>query len=104
MGGTLAFLAPEQATDFRYAKPAADQYSLAATLFYLLTATLVYDKSSSQLRMLGQILKDDPLPLRPDAPPLPEPFGAIIRRGLARDPAARYPNLRAMKAALGASE
>jgi serine/threonine-protein kinase len=37
IGGTFAFMAPEQATHFREARPAADQYSAGATLYNLLT-------------------------------------------------------------------
>src|SRR5207249_1119084 len=37
MGGTLAFMAPEQITNFRDAKPAADLYAVAATLYNLIT-------------------------------------------------------------------
>ena len=43
VGGTPAFMAPEQVTHYRDVKPAADQYSAAATLYYLLTGQYVYD-------------------------------------------------------------
>src|SRR5262249_40419878 len=42
-GGTIAFVAPEQLTHFRDAKPAVDQYSAGATLYNLLTQRFVYD-------------------------------------------------------------
>lgn len=37
LGGTAQFIPPEQLTDFRGAGPAADQYSPAETIHYLLT-------------------------------------------------------------------
>ena len=42
-GGTPSFMPPEQVTDFRSVKPAADQYGAAATLYHLLTNRPLYD-------------------------------------------------------------
>ncbi len=99
-GGTPAYMPPEQVTDFKRVKPTADQYAAAATLFYLLTGRGVYDPGKTVGATLGQILTADPIPLRPDAPPLTDPFGPAIRRALARDPAARFRDVRAMRRAL----
>lgn len=99
-GGTPAYMPPEQVTDFKRVKPAADQYAAGATLFYLLTGRGVYDPGKTVGATLGQILTADPTPLRPGAPPVPDPFGPAIRRALARDPAARFPDVRAMRRAL----
>ena len=99
-GGTPAFMPPEQVTDFRSVRPAADQYAAAATLYYLLTGENVYEREKSTQAMLRRILLEEPLPLRPGAPPLPDPFGPVLRRALARDPAARFPNIQAMWSAL----
>src|SRR5439155_16024433 len=94
-GGTPAYMPPEQVTDFRRARPAADQYAAAATLFHLLTGSGVYEPAETAGEALGRILSAEPIPLRPGAPPLPDPFGPVIRRALARDPAARFPDCRA---------
>ncbi|MBN9118449.1 MAG: protein kinase [Planctomycetes bacterium] len=99
-GGTPAFMPPEQVNDFRSARPAADQYAAAATLYQLLTGESVYERSASTQQLLRQILIEDPIPLRPNSPPLPARFGPVIQRALARDPAQRFPDLRAMLAAL----
>ena len=37
LGGTSAYMSPEQVTNFREAKPPADLYSTGATLYYLIT-------------------------------------------------------------------
>lgn len=100
-GGTPAFMPPEQVTDFRSARPAADQYAAAATLYQLLTGEAVYERGSTQ-QILRRIQVEEPIPLRADAPPLPKPFGPVIRRALARDPNDRFPDIRAMLAALTA--
>jgi hypothetical protein len=100
-GGTPAFMPPEQVTDFRGAKPAADQYAAAATLYHLLTGSHVYEKCATVPDLLAKIASEDPIPLRPGAAGLPGRCGPVVRRALARDPAARFPDARAMRAALG---
>jgi len=96
-GGTPAFMPPEQVTDFRGAKPAADQYAAGATLYYLITGTHVYERCKSVPELLKKIAAEDPIPLRPGSTVLAGRVGAVIRRALARDPAARFPDVRAMK-------
>src|SRR5262245_37970153 len=71
MGGTVAFLPPEQITSYRDAQPAADQYAAAATLYYLLTAELLYDFKASKLPALAVILQEEPVPIRKRRPDLP---------------------------------
>src|SRR5436305_1972986 len=43
-GGTPGCMPAEQVTDYRGAKPPADQYSAAATLCYLLSKQLLVDR------------------------------------------------------------
>ncbi len=43
VGGTTAFMAPEQITNFRQAKPPVDHYGAGATLYNLLTNHFIYD-------------------------------------------------------------
>jgi serine/threonine-protein kinase len=99
-GGTPAFMPPEQVNDFRSARPSADQYAAAATLFQLLTARAVYEPTETTQQMLRRILVEEPIPLRPGALPLPAPFDPVIRRALSRNPDARFADVRAMLAAL----
>jgi serine/threonine-protein kinase len=47
-----------------------------------------------------KILLEDPVPIRTRRPDLPEGLAAIIHRALARDPQARYANVREMRRAL----
>jgi serine/threonine-protein kinase len=104
LGGTLAFMPPEQVRFFRAVQPSADQYSAAATLYYLATGQHVYERASSMMDLLPRILEEEPIPLRP-GPPHPTmagSLGTVIRRALARRPEDRFPNVRAMQAALRA--
>jgi serine/threonine-protein kinase len=103
-GGTPEFMPPEQVSDFRSARPASDLYAVAASLYHLLTGQHVYERSRNHTELLLRILQDEPIPLRDPypGPALPEPLGTVIRRGLARDPALRYPDAKSMREALTA--
>jgi len=100
IGGTVAFMAPEQITHYREVKPPVDQYAAAATLYNLLTGQYVYDLPRELSKQIGLILNDDPRPIRSRRPDLPEALAAVVHRGLARDPGDRYPSARDFHAAL----
>jgi serine/threonine-protein kinase len=101
VGGTVAFMAPEQVVSFRKTPPSADQYSAAATLYNLLTAQLPFDfEAGKGSAGLALILQNDPVPIRQRRPDLPEELAAIIHRALAKDPADRFPDVDAFKKAL----
>jgi len=101
-GGTPGYMPPEQVLDFRSARPAADQYSAAATLYYLLTGQMIYEPARSTADLLMRVLHDEPLPLRQpvSGPALPGRLGPVMCRALARDPKLRYPDVLAFRDAL----
>ncbi len=101
-GGTPAFMPPEQVQDLRSALPPADQYAVAATLYYLLTGQTIYEPAPTRFDLMLRIIQTDPIPLRQPDPgqPLPGRLGAVIRRALARLPADRYLDVKAMSAEL----
>jgi serine/threonine-protein kinase len=100
LGGTFAFMAPEQVTDLRGAKPPVDQYSAGATLYKLLTDRYIYDLPSHYTGQIQTILFQDPVPILSRKPDLPEGLAAVVHRSLARDPAARFKDVREMRRAL----
>jgi serine/threonine-protein kinase len=100
VGGTPAFMAPEQVTHFRDVRPAADQYAAAATLYHLLTAAYPHDLPPRIYGQLAHIVSTDPVPIRDRRADLPAALAAVVHRGLARDPADRYPDTAAFRAAL----
>jgi serine/threonine-protein kinase len=100
IGGTVAFMAPEQITNYRDVKPPVDQYAAAATLYNLLTAQYVYDLPRELSRQIGLILDEDPVPIRKRRSDLPEALAAVIHRALARDPGDRYASARDFHTAL----
>jgi hypothetical protein len=100
MGGTFAFMAPEQITNFREVLPTVDQYATAATLYYLLTGELIYDFPERTEEQVGMILQQAPVPIQARRTDLSGELAAIIHRALAREPAKRFPNVQAMSQAL----
>ena len=61
----MAFVAPEQITNFREAKPPVDQYAAGATLYKLLTDRTAFSDLPRRLeQQLLMILQDDPVPIR----------------------------------------
>jgi serine/threonine-protein kinase len=100
VGGTVAFMAPEQITAFREARPAADQYSAAATLYALLSGACCYDFPTDLNKQLLKVLHEEPVPLRDRRPAVPAGLADAVRRGLAREPADRWPDVAAFRAAL----
>ncbi len=75
--------------------PASDQYALASTLYLLATGRTVFPSAPPAQRLRAITL---------DAPDLSDPWLApiahILKRGLAKDPADRYPSMTDMAAAL----
>jgi serine/threonine-protein kinase len=100
LAGTLPYLAPEQITSFRAARPTADQYSAAATLYRLLTNEYVYDFPADVNEQLRLILDGHPVPLRTRRPDLPPALAAAVERALSRDPRKRFRDVRMMREAL----
>ncbi|HJT76486.1 MAG TPA: serine/threonine-protein kinase, partial [Gemmataceae bacterium] len=100
MGGTVAFMPPEQIINFREAKPPADQYGMAATLYNLLTNQYIYDLPRSAMEALAMMLQEDPVPIEDRRRDLPAGLVEAVHRGLARDPGDRFPDAEAMRQAL----
>ncbi|MCI0701037.1 MAG: protein kinase [Planctomycetia bacterium] len=100
VGGTPAFMAPEQVTHYRDVKPAADQYSAAATLYYLLTGQFVRDFVSDTNAQLVQIIIDSAAPIRAHRPEISDNLAEVIHKALAREPEDRYPDVPAFRNAL----
>jgi serine/threonine-protein kinase len=100
LGGSPAFMAPEQFTELRTAFPAVDQYSAGALLYYLLTARYPYDFPERLEQKIMKILLEDPVPVRARREDLPEELTAIVDRALARKPQDRFASAREMGRAL----
>jgi serine/threonine-protein kinase len=100
LAGTPPFLAPEQITHYREARPPADIYAIGATLYHLLTGAFIYDFPPRQELRILKILQEKPVPIASRRPDLPPGLAAIIGRSLERNPADRFPDARAMRVSL----
>ncbi|WP_330231307.1 serine/threonine protein kinase [Nocardia sp. NBC_00508] len=87
--GTYAYMAPERFQQGEISN-SADIYSLACVLHECLTATRPYPADSIQLVISAHLFEPIPRPstVRPETPVA---FDSVIARGMAKDPADRYP-------------
>jgi serine/threonine-protein kinase len=100
VGGTTPFMAPEQITHYRDAKPPADLYSAGATLYHLLTKKHVYNFSRDVSEQLIMILQNDPVPIHDRRANVPAKLAEVVHRSLARSLDERFPDARSMQQAL----
>src|SRR5438874_12256591 len=96
--GTPAYMAPEQVSGSQMG-PAADRYSLAVMAYEMLTGFLPFDQGGVLEVLYAQVHRV------PDAPSsrsskLGARVDAVIMRGLAKDPAARWESCTAFVQAL----
>jgi Fe2+ transport system protein FeoA len=99
VAGTYLFMAREQLTSFRQARPASDVWSMAATLYYLLTGRYARDFGSHP-DPLAVILRGAVVPIRRRDASIPQGLAAVIDRALSDDPEGRYPTAREFDSAL----
>src|SRR5205814_2282371 len=85
--GTLDYMAPEQSEGAHSVGPAADLYSLGATLQALVSGKAPF--AGSGLGLVRMHLMDPPPPLRKLVPDVPRELEAVVLRLLAKDPAER---------------
>ena len=104
IGGTPAFMAPEQITHYKDTRPAADQYAAAASLYYLLTGKYVFDFPAAPAGWVVTIATERPIPIRQRRPEIPEELARVIHKALCREPADRYQDVGEFRAALAPFE
>jgi serine/threonine-protein kinase len=106
--GTPAYVSPEQAA-WALGDPGSpvdarsDQYSLAATLFELVTGRLTHDATGGALALCERRAHQDPRSARSLRADLPHEIEAVLERALAPRPDDRYPDCGALARALAAA-
>lgn len=97
--GTMAYCSPEQLSRDQVGAQ-CDQYSLACVGYECLTGEVPFPREGQLAIMAAHLTAPPPRPsmLRPE---LPAAVDGVIARGLAKDPAARYPTCGDFVAALG---
>ncbi|WP_280511317.1 serine/threonine-protein kinase [Nocardia farcinica] len=98
---TLGYVAPEQ-IDGREPDHRSDLYSLGVTLYQMLTGALPFT-GTTPAELLRAHLLEPPPPVTRRAPDLPRALDDVLATALAKDPAERYPDCRALAAAAAAA-
>lgn len=93
--GTLDYMAPEQFEDSHQVDVRADIYSLAATLYRLLTGVPPHGShpKDSPLKKLKILATEVPQPIRQRRPELPLELGELIDRALCQKVEARFSSM-----------
>jgi hypothetical protein len=97
--GTPLYASPEQVKGETIGVE-SDVYSVAATLYFLLTGRAPFQTSDDALATLARIVSDDPAPMRTLRPELPAALDRVVLRGLERDRKHRWRNLDEFRTAL----
>jgi serine/threonine-protein kinase len=92
--GTFAYIAPEQVQGHK-ASARSDQYALAAVLFECLAGDVPHNHESDAALLYAKVHEEPPR-LSQRIADLPAGFDEILARGMARDPADRYPDATAL--------
>jgi serine/threonine-protein kinase len=87
--GTPQYISPEQARNPQQADVRSDLYSLGATLYHMATGTPPF-RGETMAEVIHQVLHDQPRPPSELDPGVGEGLSLVLRKLLAKDPAARY--------------
>jgi serine/threonine-protein kinase len=99
--GTPAYMAPEQVTGHQVG-PAADRYSLATMAYEMLAGAIPFDGDGVLELLYAHVHREPPAPSTRNAALSPE-VDAVILRGLAKAPEARWETATAFVEALAAA-
>ncbi len=96
---TLSYMAPEQIVSSGYATPQADLFSVAATLYTLISDAQIYDCSDSRIS-IDTILRNGPTPIQRHLPQASSELVQVLNGALAHDPNERFGSAAEMREAL----
>jgi eukaryotic-like serine/threonine-protein kinase len=85
VGGTVAFMARPQVISYKYAKPDVDVWSMAASLYYLLTGRVPRDFPRGQ-DPIRVVLNTDAVPIRDRDRKIPKRLAKVIDEALVDKP------------------
>ena len=100
--GTPAYMSPEQCSG-QTLTTAADQYSLGAVAYELLTGKVPF-ASDTAIGLMYHHVHTPPEPITQHRPDIPQPMADAIMRMLAKDPVERWPGLEPAIEAIGHPE
>ena len=99
IGGSPAYMAPEQISDFGQAGFGADIYSLGVVAYELFTGLRPF-RHKERARMFHMHMTEAPVPPCSVEPTLPKSVDRIVLKCLEKDPHARYATCEELHAAL----
>ncbi|NLS97835.1 MAG: serine/threonine protein kinase [Planctomycetaceae bacterium] len=103
VGGTIPYMPSEQITRYREAKPPADQYATAATLYRLLTGCYPFNfDDCPNHERLKIVLFDSPVPIRERRADIPSSLAETIHRALRKDVSERFADVMEMASEMAA--
>lgn len=99
VAGTLPYMPREQITNYRDVRPVSDVWSLAASLYHLLTGCFPrnYPRGVDPIFV---VLRGEVVPIRARDPHVPRPVAEVIDRALAEPASARYQTAHEFREAL----
>ncbi len=95
-----SFLPPELLFNFQEVNPLADQYSVAAVLYHLLTGAPVHDPPREERKRYTSLLRRQYVPLRDHRPDIPAALADVIHKALSRTPGHRFADIADFRHAL----
>lgn len=101
VAGTPAYMAPEQASDFRAVTPAADLYSLGVVAYEMFVGAPPFAQDDP-VGLLLMHRDQPPPPPRTRNPAIPETLERVILRCLEKAPSRRYSSCRELASAIEA--
>ena len=101
-GDTYGFMPREHLTNFKNASPAGDVWSMAATLYNMLTGELPREEKPGQ-DLIDVILRGKIVPIQKRDRDVPRAIVEILERALDNDPEQRYPTAAEFRDALKAA-
>ncbi len=94
--GTADYIAPEQASDSFTIDHRADIYSLGATLYYMLTGSVMFGDCKTRAEKIDAQKNRMPVRIRQLQPDVPAEVEMIVNRMLAKNPDDRFPTAKIM--------
>ncbi|HLG06787.1 MAG TPA: serine/threonine-protein kinase [Gemmatimonadales bacterium] len=88
--GTPHYMSPEQASGDPHIDHRTDQYSLAVVGYHMLTGSVPFEGDSTRQVLFKQMM-ESPRSMRELVPEVPEALMAAVSKGMAKEPAERFP-------------
>jgi serine/threonine protein kinase len=98
-GGTLLYMPPEQFFDFKYVKPISDVWSMAATLYHVITGYPPRQVLEGQ-DPIRAVLEAPTMHIRERVPSIPATVAEVIDCALSSSLSERYPSATEFRQAL----